>query len=75
MRTEDMIQPPCGCPECVQAGVSTLERRREPRTGELLHGYPLKRWYDAKAAFVTQARKAVGARGRHARGFEKLVNG
>jgi hypothetical protein len=74
MNRSDFIQPPCTCGECQQAGVSGLEQRRDPRTGVLLHGYALKRWYAARETFRQAARAAVGATGRHAQGFEKLVN-
>lgn len=72
MTARDMIQPPCSCGECQQAGVSALEQRRDPQTGQWLHGYPLKRWYEARERFRTLARAAVGPRGRHANGLEKL---
>lgn len=74
MRLEDRVGPPCGCGECIQAGVAEQEQRRDPRSGELLHGYALRRWLDAREAFMQAARKAVGASGKHAAGFEKLVN-
>lgn len=73
MKTEDFVQGPCACSECHQAGVTELPQRRDPRSGAWLHGYHLRRWHEARAAFMTQARAAVGARGRHANGFEKLV--
>lgn len=74
MRPADFEAPPCRCGECCQAGVETLHQRRDPRTGQLLHGYPLKRWYEARDKFRTMARQAVGPKGRHAQGFEPLVN-
>jgi len=48
MKTQDFIREPCSCGECQQAGVSALEQRRDPWTGKWLHGYDLKRWYQAK---------------------------
>lgn len=53
MRIEDIEQPPCACGECVQAQVTDKPRRRDPRSGRLLHGYELKRWYQAKDACLT----------------------
>lgn len=74
MKPEDFIGAPCACGECMQAGVQTLETRRDRETGRWLHGYALKRWYEARDRFREQARAAVGAPGRHAKGFERLVN-
>ena len=73
MRDADFIGPPCECPECKQAGISSLPTRRDPYTGRMLHGYPLRRWYAAAAAFRVKARQAVGSKGRHQAGFEPLV--
>lgn len=70
----EVERAPCTCPECYQAGVSALPQRKDPRTLAWLHGYDLKRWYEARERFRTAARAAVGAHGRHANGFEKLVN-
>lgn len=47
MNRADYIGPPCACPECTQAGVTHRETRRDPRSGAWLHGYALRRWYDA----------------------------
>jgi len=74
LQPKDHIAPPCSCPECYQAGVTKLEQRRDPYSGKLLHGYPLRRWYEAREQFRKAARKAVGAPGRHGSGFERLVN-
>lgn len=73
MNDRDFIADPCGCPECYQAGVQGQLRRRDPYTGELMHGFRLRRWYDARDAFLKLARQAVGPPGRHARGFEPLA--
>lgn len=73
MKAADFISGPCGCPECRQAGVDAVERRRDPRSGEWLHGFALRRWLDARNKFMAEAREAVGAKGRHANGFEPLV--
>ncbi len=73
MKPNDITADPCGCGECIQADVTAERRRRDPRTGELLHGYALRRWLDAKADFMAKARAAVGERGRHAKGFERLA--
>ncbi len=75
MNRSDFVLPPCACGQCVQAGVETLELRRDPHTGEVLHGYALKRWYESYEQFKALARQAVGQRGRHGVGFEKLVGG
>lgn len=48
MNTKDFIAAPCRCGACVQAGVTALELRRDPRSGAWLHGYDLKRWYAAR---------------------------
>lgn len=74
MNRDDFVGRPCACGECLQAGVQTLETRRDRDTGRWLHGYALKRWYEARERFRTAARAAVGAPGRHAHGFEKLVD-
>lgn len=73
MKQEDIYGPPCGCGECIQAGVELEQTRRDPHTGKMLHGYALRRGLDAFAEFTKLARAAVGARGRHAKGFEKLA--
>lgn len=70
MKTE---REPCQCHDCIVAGVSTRPQRLDPRTREYLHGVALARWWSARDAFVKAARAAVGAKGRHANGFEKLV--
>lgn len=49
---EDMISPPCGCPECFQAGVSEKDQRRDPQTGAWMHGESLRRWYEARENFL-----------------------
>lgn len=73
MKRSDFIGPSCDCVPCRQAGVNGREIVRDYHTGYWLHGYDLKRWYDARERFRQQARAAVGARGRHAAGLEKLV--
>ena len=73
MKYSDVIGDPCACPQCMQAGVSEVAVRRDPRSGAWLHGYDLTRWYQAREQFLTRARAAVGARGRHAAGFEPLA--
>jgi hypothetical protein len=73
VRDADFILPPCDCPPCRQAGVSAEPGRRDPYSGRILHGEELRRWYEAKDKFVKLARKAVGSRGRHEKGFERLV--
>lgn len=73
MHLADFQGPPCRCGECVQAGVTELPQRRDPDTGCWLHGYALKRWYEARDEFRRRARSAVGPRGRRGAGFERLV--
>lgn len=73
MSLKDFVGAPCDCGQCVQAGVNSLEQVRDPRSGAWLHGYDLKRWYEARQKFRDAARAAVGERGRHGQGFEKLV--
>ena len=43
-------QAPCACPECFQAGVSERPQLID-RYGEPLHGYALKRVWEARDAF------------------------
>lgn len=74
MKLTDIEREPCGCVDCVRAGVSEMPQRRDPRTGAFLHGWNLARWYQAREAFRTAARAAVGPKGRHAKGFERLVH-
>lgn len=73
MKPGDFIGEPCECHECFQAGIAGQSPRRDPRTGEWLHGYALKRWYEQFDLFRSSARAAVGERGRHGKGFEPLV--
>lgn len=70
---KDITAEPCACGECIQAGVTDERRRRDPRSGVLLHGYALRRWLEARNGFIRAARAAVGDRGRHSSGFEQLV--
>lgn len=73
MKIEDFEEPPCGCALCVQADVAHLPIRRDWSTGVWLHGYDLKRWYAARERFMTAARQAIGPKGRHASGLERLA--
>jgi hypothetical protein len=57
MKPEDYEAPPCSCPECTQAGVTDLPLRRDPWSGEWLHGYKLTGWYDAKRHFDEMAKR------------------
>lgn len=52
MKNEDMEGPPCQCPACFQAGVTDKPQRRDPWTGQLLHGDALRRWYAAREEFL-----------------------
>ncbi len=51
MKFEDFERDPCSCAECMQAGVSDKLQKRDRYTGEWLHGYPLKRLYEAQEDF------------------------
>lgn len=73
MKREDFIGAPCSCGECVQAGVSHEEIRRDPDSGRWMHGYSLKRFYENYARFKREARAAVGPKGRHQGGFERIA--
>jgi len=73
MKARDFIGVPCECPPCRQAGMSDRPTRRDPRTGAMLHGQDLRRWYEARDSFMQLARASVGPRGRHASGFERLA--
>lgn len=73
MKPEDIFGPVCGCGECIQAGVADEPQRRDPHTGRMTHGYELRRGLDAFKQFQKLARAAVGAKGRHGKGFEKLT--
>jgi hypothetical protein len=75
MKKEDIYGAPCGCGECIQAGVAHEQTRRDPYTGKMLHGYELRKGLDAFKRFQELARAAVGPRGRRASGFEKLAKG
>lgn len=74
MKPEDVLAPPCGCPECHQAGVQTLGQRRDPHSGRLLHGSALRRWHEEKAKFFAKARRAaLGPKGPRGGGFTRLT--
>ena len=51
MNNADFEREPCTCGECVQAGVSERLQLRDPYQGKWLHGYDLKRCYEAKDMF------------------------
>lgn len=63
MRPEDFERAPCGCRECVVAGVSTQLQKRDPQTGQWLHGRDLARWYAAREKCRAMFKAAVGAKG------------
>jgi hypothetical protein len=65
--TDYVCGPPCGCQECIEAGVEHEPTRRDPVTKEMLHGHALRRGLDAFKAFQDAARAAIGPRGRHGR--------
>lgn len=56
----DFEQAPCPCGECVQAGVAGFPQLRDWSSGKWLHGYDLKRVYEAKDAFWKKAHEAFG---------------
>jgi hypothetical protein len=60
MNLRDIQGEPCSCGQCVQAGVSDKPIRRDPHSGVFLHGYDLRRWYEARDGFLAKARKVVG---------------
>lgn len=51
LKRDDFEREPCDCGECRQAGVSDRPQLRSARTGAFLHGYELKRVYEAQDAF------------------------
>ena len=63
LKRSDFEREPCTCGECQQAGVSVLPQLRDWRTGAWMHGYPLKRVYEAKAAFWSRFRETVQTKG------------
>jgi hypothetical protein len=60
MKPTQALGEPCGCAECRQAGVDTVPSVVNDRTGEQLHGYPLKRWHAARDQFLADFKKAAG---------------
>ena len=74
MNPAEIQREPCQCHECIVAGVSKRPQRKDPHSAEWLHGKSLARWWQARDDFARKARAAVGERGRHASGFERLVN-
>ena len=63
MKPEDFIAQPCACPACEQAGVSDRDQIRDRVSGAWLHGYDLKRWYEAKDAFWRRFHETVAGKG------------
>lgn len=51
MKPEDFLREPCRCPPCQQAGVSDRQQVRDRTSGAWLHGYELKRWWQARDKF------------------------
>lgn len=60
MTITQTLSSPCPCAECRQAGVSDLPQVVNGKTGEALHGYPLKRWHEARDKFLADYKRAVG---------------
>ena len=72
-----LLGPVCGCDECHAFGVGTEPQRLVPSAAHfggsrLIHGRELSAWHKAKSETLSALRRAVGARGRHASGFERL---
>jgi hypothetical protein len=65
MKPEDFRRGPCACPECRQAGVDEKPQLRDPQSGRWLHGYDLRRNYDAADRFRAQL-KALSRNQKHA---------
>jgi hypothetical protein len=63
IRREDFVRPPCTCAECRQAGVDTQEQVRDPDSGKWLHGYALKRYYDAADRCLAGFQQLVKSKG------------
>lgn len=59
LKRSDIESAPCGCPICHQAGVAERPQLRSPQTGALLHGYDLRRLYEAQEAFWRTFRRLV----------------
>ena len=54
IKKADYEGAPCACPLCRQAGVSEQPQIRDRYTGAWMHGYDLKRWYEAREKFWTE---------------------
>jgi hypothetical protein len=63
VKWEDFEREPCGCGECVQAGVSGRPQKRDPQTGKWLHGYDLKRLYQAQDSFWKKFKAMASTKG------------
>ena len=63
MKAADFEREPCFCGECQQAGVSERPQKRDPRTGKWLHGYELRRLYEAEANFWDKFRNTFKGKG------------
>lgn len=61
MKREDFEGPPCHCPDCVRADVTEKPIRRDYRTGKWVHGYELRKLYEAEADFWNRV-KAISDR-------------
>lgn len=59
MRIQDHTSAPCSCPECEQAGVTDRPQIRDPQTGEKLHGYRLKRYWQQADEAMARIRQLV----------------
>lgn len=71
------VGQPCGCDECRAWDVQDEPQRRVPAASggsRWIHGRELRLWLEARQGFLTEARAAVGAPGRHHR-MERLVGG
>lgn len=59
MRIQDHTSKPCTCGECQQAGVSDRPQVRDPQSGRMLHGYPLKAYWAQADAMVERMRRII----------------
>ena len=63
MKRADFEREPCHCGECRQAGVEDKLQLRDPQSGKWLHGYDLRRCYEAADRCLEQFRALVKTRG------------
>jgi hypothetical protein len=61
VKREDYEGPPCHCEACVMADITDKPIRRDYRSGKWVHGYELKKLYQAEADFWNRV-KAISDR-------------